>query len=105
MSLLSYDFSIEELQEWRLHPSIFWRGKVFLGCKLLTIEISLRRTFQEALALYMEDLGFLEDLFWGGQWSIIIGYRRSSAKSLLNLNTSRWPLTSNSHDSWRETNC
>ena len=56
MSLLSYDFSIEELQEWRLHPSIFWRGKVFLGCKLLTIEISLLRTFQEALVLYMEDL-------------------------------------------------
>jgi hypothetical protein len=38
---------------------------------------------------------FVEDLFLGGQWSIILGYRRLSVKSLLvypqnNMNDTRY---------------
>ena len=44
---------------------------------------------------------FVEDLFLGGQWSIILGYRRLSVKSLLVLRTQETRAMTHRPCAWR----
>ena len=66
------------LEKWKC-----WRGQVFGNCladgwrEKGTPGVTNRQTFTDAIRLWM-----IDRLFLGSQWSIILGYRRLSVKSL-----------------------
>ena len=71
--------------QYSFHSDGHWSAIYFLmswmSC-LLTLTFSFNYIFNLLMNYLWNHECFVEDLFLGGQWSIILGYRRLSVKSL-----------------------